>query len=267
MRFAVLGDPVEHSLSPVIHEAAFAALDIDATYVAREVDAAAFATAVAEVRYGTLTGANVTMPHKQLAFSLSERTSETALRVGAVNTLLLSRGHVHGHNTDIDGIERAWGRNGLPSDCPVLVLGAGGAAAAAVAALGDRDLYVSSRRPSAAVDLIDRTRVSAATIPWGRGVPGAVVVNATPLGMAGESLPEAVLDDIAGLFELAYASGTTPAMRRVAAAGAPVAPGTDLLLAQAGVSFELWFDREPPLAAMRLALEAEVARRSALRLE
>jgi shikimate dehydrogenase len=267
VRFAVLGDPVDHSLSPVIHRAAFAALDIEATYAARKVDAAGFVTAVAEVRYGTLTGANVTMPHKQLAFSTSERTSEAALRVGAVNTLLLSRGHVHGYNTDIDGIARAWEWNGLPDDRPVLVLGAGGAAAAAVAALADRDLFVSSRRPSAAVDLIDRTRVSAGTIPWGRGVAGAVVVNATPVGMAGESLPDAVLDDVAGLFELAYASGTTPAMRRVAAAGAPVAPGTDMLLAQAGVSFELWFDRAAPLAAMRAALDVETARRSDLRLQ
>ncbi len=264
MKFAVLGDPVEHSLSPVIHNAAFAALSIDSAYIARGVDASGFAAAVDEIRYGALTGANVTMPHKDLAFSMSERPSEGALRTGAVNTLLLSRGHVHGYNTDIDGIEAAWEWNDLPSDGPVLVLGAGGAAAAAVVALSDHDLLVSARRPAAATDLVDRTRVAAQVIPWGEGVAGAVVVNATPVGMAGESLPAGVLDDVSGLFEMSYASGTTPAMRRVHDSGAPVAAGTDMLLAQAAASFQLWTDRTAPLAAMRSALETEVARRLAL---
>ena len=264
MKFAVLGDPVEHSLSPVIHNAAFAALGIDATYISRRVDATGFAAAIDEIRYGALTGANVTMPHKDLAFSLSERPSEGALRTGAVNTLLLSRGHVHGSNTDIDGIVAAWEWNHLPVDRPVLVLGAGGAAAAAVVALPDRDLFVSARRAAAATDLLVRTRVSAQVIPWGEGLAGAVVVNATPVGMAGESLPVGVLDDASGLFEMSYASGTTPAMRRVHDSGAPVAAGTDMLLAQAAASFQVWTDREAPIAAMRSALEIEVARRLAL---
>lgn len=263
MRFAVLGDPVDHSLSPTIHGAAFRAFGIDAMYVTRTVDASGFIEAVAEIRYGTLTGANVTMPHKELAFEQAELASETALRTGAVNTLSRNGGQVRGDNTDVEGVAVAWEWNRLPESGPVLVLGAGGAAAAAAVALADRDLYLSARRPASVRTLARRVRVGATAVPWGEGVVGAVVVNATPLGMRGETLPSQVLANAAGLFDMPYASGATPAMAEIAARGLPVAPGADMLLAQAAASFNLWMGVEAPLDAMRSALDAEVRRREA----
>lgn len=262
MKFVVLGDPVDHSLSPVIHQAAFDALGIDASYTARKVDAAGLSQAVDEIRYGTLTGANVTMPHKELAFEKADHVSDTALRTGAVNTLLRRDGSVHGANTDVAGIVRVWDEAGLPLDRPVLVLGAGGAAAAAAVALADRELYLSARREGAASDLARRVRVDAASVPWGAGVPGAVVVNATPLGMHGEVIPSGALAAASGFFEMGYASGETPAMGAADAADLPMASGTEMLLAQAAASFRLWARREAPMAVMRTALEAEVARRT-----
>ena len=128
MKLVVLGDPVDHSRSPAIHTAALAAAGLEGTYTARQVDAAGMVNAVDEVRYGRLTGANVTMPHKQIAFELADRVSESALQSGAVNTLVRRNGQVWGYNTDVDGIRAVWAEREFPPNAPVLVLGTGGAA-------------------------------------------------------------------------------------------------------------------------------------------
>ena len=150
MRFAVLGSPVSHSLSPVIHTAALDALGIDGEYMAREVDESGLAAALAEIRSAALDGANVTMPHKAAAAAGSDRLEGAARRLGVVNTLSLEGSELVGRNTDAPGIADAWERRGLPVGGPVHVLGGGGAARAALLALEDRDLFVSTRRPGAA---------------------------------------------------------------------------------------------------------------------
>ena len=254
MRLAVLGDPVAHSRSPAIHTAALEALGIPGSYVARRVDADGMAAAVAEIRSGDLDGANVTMPHKQRAARLSDRLDPVAARAGAVNTLVRAADGVAGHLTDVAGIEAAWAEAGLPSEGPVLVLGAGGAAAAALLALEGRPLRVAARTSSRASEMLAAVDVVAEVVPWETAVPGAVVVNATPLGMAGEPLPAGLLDGAAGLFDMAYGGGETPAAARCRAAGLPVADGLDMLLGQAMASFTLWTGVLAPAAAMRTAL-------------
>ena len=254
MRLVVLGDPVEHSLSPAIHNAALAAAGLVGEYGRRRVDSVGMADAVDEVRSGVLSGANVTMPHKELAAELCDRTSRAAGRAGAVNTLVSSGGAVVGHNTDIAGIRAAWAEGGLPSAGPVVVLGAGGAAAAALLALEGRDLYVTARRPNVAVELSRRVGVATRPAGWGVPVPGAVVVNATPLGMAGELLPEGLVTAAAGLFDMAYGAAPTPALDAAVAAGLPAVDGRRMLLHQAAAAFELWTGHSAPLAAMDAAL-------------
>ena len=253
MRLVVLGDPVAHSRSPAIQQAAFDHSGIAAVYAARRVDRAGLAAAVAAIRAGRLDGANVTMPHKQEAAALADRRSPETARAGAANTLLRRGGAVHAHLTDVEGIRAAWERARLAASGPVLVLGAGGAAAAALLALEGREIAVSARRPDAAARLIALVGVEAATVPWEQGRDGAVVVNATPLGMAGEDLPRGVVAGCSGLFEMAYGAGDTPATRAVAAAGRPVASGRDMLVAQAAASFELWTGRKAPIAVMAAA--------------
>lgn len=250
----MLGTPVAHSLSPTIHRAALTEAGITGTYEAREVDATGFTAALAEMRAGSLDGANVTMPHKRLARRLSDRCGEAARRAGAVNTLVAVAGEVIGHNTDVAGVRAAWSHNRLDPAGPVLVLGAGGAAASALVALEGRPITLSARRPETAVALIEATGVTASVKPFGCGVVGATVVNATPLGMGGEVLPHGVLEACAGLFEMAYAAGKTPAERVVAARGLPVSTGTEMLVAQAAESFRLWTGREASLDAMRRAV-------------
>lgn len=261
MRLVVLGDPVAHSLSPTIQQAALNAVAIPGTYEGRRVDAAGMEAAVEELRRGDLDGANVTMPHKAIAAGLADRLEPIAQRAGAVNTLVRVDRVIVGHNTDVVGVRTVWGWAGLPTTAPVLVLGAGGASAAALLALEDRRLLVATRRPEAAADLVSGLGIAAEIVPWGSTVAGAVVVNGTPVGMAGEALPPGVLDGAIGLLEMAYGSGPTPAATVMAAAGAPVASGPEMLLAQGAASFELWTGRKAPVDAMRRAMEAEMARR------
>jgi len=251
----VLGDPIEHSLSPLLHSAALAAAGLAGTYQRRRVDAGGMALAVAEIRDGRLDGASVTMPHKELAAELSDRLTATARRAGAVNTLVRVGRAVVGHNTDVVGIQAAWSAAALPDDAPVLILGAGGAAAAALLALEGRAVFLTARRAAAAPALILRTRVAAAVHPWGQSVAGAVVVNATPVGMGGEPLDEALLEPAPGLFDMAYASTVTPGVEWMKAHGRPVADGRLMLLHQAAAAFELWTGHRAPAAEMAAALD------------
>jgi shikimate dehydrogenase len=254
VRFLVLGDPIEHSLSPVIHNAAFRAAGLVGHYARRRVDAGGLAAAFAEIRSGALSGANVTMPHKELAAQLCDRVGRLAARAGAVNTLVRSGGAVVGHNTDVTGIQAAWCEGALPPDGPVIVLGAGGAAAAALLALEGRELFVAARRPGAAAELSSRIGVAADPIEWGSGVAGAVVVNATPLGMKGEQLDSSLIDQAGGLFDMAYAHQPTPTVMEASRRGLPTVEGRRMLLHQAAAAFELWTGRTAPLEAMDDAL-------------
>lgn len=253
MRLAVLGSPVAHSLSPAIHNAALEAVGIPGGYVARDVDEAGLVEAIRELRSGTLDGANVTMPHKAAAFELCDRSEADGRRARAVNTLVPVAGSVVGHNTDVGAVRAAWEWAGLAEEGPVLVLGAGGAAAAALLALEGRPITIGARRPEAAAAVLESVGVAGRVVDFGTPVPGATVVNATPIGMLGEPLPEPVLAECAGLFEMAYGAGPTPAQRTVAAASLPVSSGAEMLVAQAAAAFRLWTGREAPLPVMRRA--------------
>lgn len=218
-------------------------------------DAGGFAAAVLELRRGRLHGINVTMPHKLLAAEACDELTAVAARAGSVNTLWMSDGKLWGDSTDVAGIRAAW--EPLPLG-PALVLGSGGAAAAALLALEGRPLRVAARRRDRAAELVDRTEVDALVIDWdGLGANGEVVVNATPLGMHGEQLPAGVLDGATGLFEMPYGAGETPAVRTARAAGLPVVDGTEMLLHQAAASFRLWTASDPSLEAMREVLRSD----------
>jgi shikimate dehydrogenase len=249
--YVVLGDPVGHSRSPAIHNAAFAELGIDARYQARRVDTSGMAGAAAQMRRGELAGANITMPHKELAFRLVDRVAGEAQVAASVNTWVIAGGELVGHSTDIPGIRQVWERRNL-DDGPVLILGSGGAASAALVALAGRDLFLSARRGDAAHRLVEEVGSTATVVPWGEGRE-AVVVNCTPVGMRGETLPFPVLERATGLLEMAYGWEPTPAETACRERGKPVADGIDLLVAQAACSFELWLNLPAPLAEMERA--------------
>jgi|FLYL01.1.fsa_nt_gi shikimate dehydrogenase len=260
IRLLLLGDPVEHSLSPVMHNTALAACGLQGVYQAKRVDESGMRIAAEAVRSGEVRGANITMPHKRLAYLLADRTDPEAGRARSVNTWVSDDGALVGYSTDIGGIRRVWVDRGLPDDEPVLVLGSGGAAAAALVALAGRPVWVSARRGEAADRLVGELGVEAGQVAWGTGVAGAVVVNCTPLGMRGETLPPRVLETASGLFDMAYGPQETPAVAYARSRGIPFADGVHLLAAQAEESFRIWTGVTPPRGVMEQAARRKVGK-------
>jgi shikimate dehydrogenase len=260
----VIGWPVEHSLSPVIHNAAFAAMDMNWVYVPMPVEPGSLPAAVAGLAGLGIAGANLTMPHKTEAAALVEELSEDARRLSAVNTIVVGAGGLLvGHNTDAPGFDRFLRRDAGydPSGRRALVFGAGGGARAcalALAGAGLARLTVALREPARAAQLLaalDGTGLDVEVVRMDRAasVEADLVINATPLGAHGEELPLPALgpDDLA--VDLIYRPAITPMQRTARASGAAALGGLGLLLHQAALSFELWTGREPPLEAMSAA--------------
>lgn len=244
IRLVVLGDPVSHSRSPAMHTAALSASGISGEYLARRVDDDGMQAAAREMRHGVLTGANITTPHKHLAANLADRRSDLVRRMGAANTWWIDQDALLvAENTDVAGVEYAFEQVGVSA--PTLILGAGGAAAAALVAVAespraDHAVYLSTRNEDRARVLLDRLGLSARFVAWETPISGAVVVNATRLGMAGETLPPGLLEEAAGLVDMPYGDRPTPAVARALQLGIPCSPGLDMLLGQAVAAFTIW---------------------------
>ncbi len=256
-RFAVVGDPVLHSMSPAIHNAGFAAYDVDATFEHLPTAVDQFETVVAMLRNGELAGVSVTMPHKGQAFKAVDDMDEIARRSRAVNTIVVDEGRLVGYNTDVAGVREVCKRAGVSEIAPVLILGAGGAAAAAVVAMDGRSLFVTARNPADAHALVERTSADAVIVAWGEGVAGAVIINATPLGMDGEELPHSILAVGSGLLDMAYGHGSTAACDLYRSLALPCADGFDMLIAQADSAFVLFTGITPDPGIFRLALASD----------
>jgi len=265
---AVIGWPVRHSASPAIHNAAFAAAGLDWVFVACEVPAGQGEAAVRAAGTLGLAGLSVTMPHKEAAARALDAASEAARRLGAVNTVAFTSEGAYGDNTDGDGLVDFLRHDaGLdPAGRRFLVLGAGGAARAAVLALaqaGAASVTVWARVPERAA--------AAASLAGPAGRPGSLdeadscdaVVNATPVGMAGVAGPDLLVDeDRLGpgqlVVDLVYYPPDTALLRAARRRGARAANGLGMLVRQAARAFELWTAEPAPLAAM-----AEAAARAA----
>lgn len=243
IRLVVLGDPVSHSRSPAMHEAALRSAGIAGEYRPRRVDADGIRSAARDIRSGLLTGANITTPHKHLAADLADTRSELVTRLAAANTWWRTAdGALSAENTDVAGVEYALGRMTVGDSS--LVLGAGGAAAAALVALDSlarpMQIAISTRTEKRARALLDQLEIDASFVPWGTPVEGAVVVNATRVGMAGESLPNGLLDRAIGLLDMPYGNAATPAVVEAERLGIGCSPGLDMLLGQAMAAFTIW---------------------------
>jgi shikimate dehydrogenase len=265
----VIGDPVAHSLSPTLHNAAFAALGLDWVYVAFPVPRGRGAEAVAAVPALGLAGFNVTMPHKEDVAGACDELTADAAALRSVNTVVaLPDGRTLGDSTDGPGFLDAVADEAIAvAGQPVLVLGAGGAARAVVLALGRAGaaVTVAARRQDAA-------RSAAALAPGARALalgaadPSgfAVVVNATPLGMSGgDPLPvdPGSLHDGQSVVDLVYHPADTPLLTAARAQGAQAVNGLGMLLHQAARSFTLWTGQPAPLDAMRAAVTTALAAR------
>ena len=254
--FAVLGDPVAHSLSPAMHNAAFHALGLDAVYVALRAQAADIPTLVrALARAGG--GGNVTLPHKEVAAQAVTRPTARVSLLGACNTFWGDDGEIAGDNTDVDGVLVAL--RGLEAPATGwLIAGTGGGGRAAVAAgvaCGAR-IAIRSRDPGR------RKAVEAwATAQKAQLIPSVeceVLINATPLGLKpGDHLPlaleEAPRAQVA--FDMVYGRGETAWVRQMRQEGLRAADGRAMLVAQGAAAFRRWFpDEDPPAEVMRAAV-------------
>ncbi len=249
LHLAVLGDPIEHSRSPAIHNAAMAHLGIDGSYMARRVRGGELSDVVSELRKGSLDGANVTMPLKLEAAALADDLTVEAAASGSVNTLRLRSGLVEGHSTDVVASARAFSDERFDQSAPILILGAGGAAAAAIIGAAGRVVYVAARNVQRATALVDKLG-SGGVVPLGVGVSGALVVNATPLGKGGERLAEAITATASGIIDLPYGPGETLTVAGARAAGLPFMDGVEFLVLQAAASFEWWTGVPAPTEVM-----------------
>jgi shikimate dehydrogenase len=272
----LIGDPVGHSLSAVMHNAAFANLEIDARYELWQTPLADLPARVEALRQPGYLGANVTVPHKQAVVTLVDDVSPTAARIGAVNTIIPNGDRLLGDNTDAWGFARSLDQvaTGTPVSTAVVV-GAGGASRAVLVSLQEAGC--------GRIVLVNRTRERARQLAASLSHPGAnpievrevadlvsvaasadLVVNATSIGWHGDELPfdDTVLDQLTGatiVMDLTYRD--TALLRLARYRGLRTQDGLPMLIHQGARAFELWTGQAAPVEVMTAAVMAEQAKR------
>jgi len=258
---ALLGDPVGHSLSPVLYNAAFAALGLDAAYVALRVPAPRL-LAVLPALAGVGGAGNVTVPHKEAVERTLARKTDLCTRTGACNTFWTEQGDLVGDNTDVAGIWAGLAALDATDAARWLLLGTGGTAraVAVTAAEAGAELLVRSREPARAASFAEWARSAGAMARAAReGDRVEVVVNATPTGLRrGDRLPidPRAAPGAAAALDMVYAPGETRWVRAMREAGCRTADGRVPLVAQAVAAFARFFPDVPaPRDVMRAAVD------------
>src|SRR5437763_7010437 len=280
IRLGVFGDPVGHSLSPQMQNAALNACKIDMQYARFQISSAELDEALRRVRELDFVGVNLTVPHKIAALGFVYAFDENAREVGAVNTIKIENGSLLGFNTDGKGFARAIREDFAVDlrDLRVLVLGAGGAARAIALQCAKENcerLVIASRDLEKAKKLTEGLRSFFAgprvlgpvprlqAIAWDETVfrfqiaNVDLVVNATPLGLNradAAPIPARLLAPHLMIYDTIYSSGPTAFVSAAIEAGARSANGLSMLLHQGALAFEIWFGRAAPLDTMRKAL-------------
>ena len=271
----IFGDPVAHSLSPRMHNAAFRALGLDYVYVPFRPSGKSLRAAVEAIRALRLVGVNVTVPFKEDVMRWLDRVSDTARAAGAVNTIVRQDGKLSGDNTDVPGFAAALAHGGFKIRAKrALVIGAGGGARGVVHALldgGAADVVIANRTLKRAVALTkafakSRSRLHAVPLDLIEDFDFLescqLVVNCTSVGLDGREF----LDyDVAATpascvhFDLAYREGLTPFLELARAAKRPIVDGRHMLLHQGAAAFRLFTGKKAPLEVMARAIGLEVA--------
>ncbi len=258
----VLGWPVSHSLSPRLHGYWLQRYDIDGAYLPLGAPPASLEQVIRALVDLGFRGFNATLPHKEPLLALCDEVTPEARRIGAVNTVVIDGDRLRGGNSDAFGFAenlRAGTSDWQPESGPAVVVGAGGAARAVIAALQDLDapeIRLTNRTEARAVDLAaalaDPERTPIRVLPWAErneALAGAgLLVNTTALGMAGQPALDLALDALPGqalVTDIVYVPLETPLLAAARARGNPVVDGLGMLLHQARPGFEAWFGRAP----------------------
>ena len=268
----IIGDPIEHTMSPAMHNAAFKSLGMDYVYIPFKVKSMELRKAIEGIRGLNLRGVNVTIPHKVAVIQLLDHLDPLAERIGAVNTIVNDEGILTGYNTDATGfLQTLHDRNVEPAEKKVLLLGAGGAARAIghILTREKAKLTILNRKQelSWAEDLAARlsrnykTDVKALELT-AENLKKAItntdlLVNATSHGMSPEidatPVPAEMLTDNLTVFDIIYNPLATRLLREAKAAGAKTIDGLEMLVRQGAASFEIWTAAKPPVDVMREA--------------
>ena len=271
----IIGDPVEHSMSPLMHNTAFKTLGLDYAYVPFKVKSLELRKAIEGIRGMNLRGVNVTIPHKVAVMPLLDRIDPLAEKIGAINTIVNDDGILTGYNTDAAGFLQTLHERGIElAEKRVLLLGAGGAARAIgnILAAEKAKLMVLNRRQelSWAEDLARRLVQS-----YGAGVEVGeltnenlknaitnvdILVNATSLGMSPDNdqtpVPADLFQANITVFDIIYNPLPTRLLQEAKAAGARTIDGLEMLVQQGAVSFEKWTGIKAPVDVMRKSVES-----------
>lgn len=261
--YGIMGWPVTHSLSPAIQNRAFRELGLNKVYVPFPVREAG--AALAGFRALGVRGVSVTIPHKQEVIPFLDTIDPVAARIGAVNTLLIEDGRVHGCNTDWQGANQALAEVVPLSGCRILLLGAGGSARA----LGfgfleaGAEVVIASRTPSRGQALAAEMNCQWHPLAEAGKIKAEVMVNATSVGMSPATeampVPGGILSAYQVVMDIVYSPLETRLLQEAAGAGCRVIDGLAMLLYQGAAQFKIWTGQTPPIEAMR----QELARRFA----
>jgi len=266
----VIGDPIEHTMSPVMHNAAFKELGLDYIYIAFRVPGEELGKAIAGMRAFGITGLNVTIPHKVSIIPYLDRLDPLAEKIGAVNTVVNNNGVLTGHNTDASGFLQALLDKGIdPAGKNAAILGAGGASRAICFSLADRgaDLVILNRKLE--LDWAEKL-AKEISVAFKKEVPALelnetnlaanmeqtdILVNATSVGMTPNDnetpVPAGLLRPGLVIFDAVYNPVQTRLRREAEAAGAETVGGLDMLAWQGALAFEKWTGKKAPVELMK----------------
>ncbi|OGO19418.1 MAG: shikimate dehydrogenase [Chloroflexi bacterium RBG_16_50_11] len=265
---ALIGDPVEHTMSPAMHNAAYKKLGLDYVYIPFRVSPEQLPQAVAGLRALNVRGFNITIPHKVNIIPLLDSLDPLAEKIGAVNTVVNTDGELRGYNTDAEGFLRALLERGIkPEGKNIVILGAGGASRAISYSLAAKDarLTILNRQQeldwaeNIALLIRDELRKEVRVLELGnlaKALSGTgLLVNATSVGMHpavnDSPVPAGLLDKVPFVFDIVYNPIKTKLLREAAAAGAKTIGGVDMLAWQGALAFEMWTGQAAPVELMR----------------
>jgi len=264
--FDVIGDPIDHSLSPNIHNAAFRELGLDCTYIAYRIPKGELAAGVESLKSIKISGFNVTIPHKVEMLKYLDEIDDNCNLIGATNTVSNDNEKLKGYNTDMDGfLDPIKKRNIAIKNSNVLLLGAGGAARAIIAAF--------AKEKSSKITIANRTKENAiklAHLAQKLGIDAVTksfqeidaspqyrfIVNATSIGLKNEAMPipKACINKDTVVYDIVYMPMNTDLIVHAKKNNATIIYGYEMLLGQAVRSFEIWHDINAPYDAMKKAL-------------
>ena len=266
--YCIIGDPIDHSLSPAIHNAAFTTLGLNCSYIAFRVQEGQLKNSMDSLRAINIGGFNVTMPHKVTVLNYVDRSDKIAEMVGAANTVNNEGGKFHAYNTDVVGFieplrQRKIDLNGFE----VLILGAGGAARAVAVALsqekGVSKINIFNRdidRSGTLANIINKSGIEIGIISQNDvrqiAFRSNLIINTTPLGMKNEQslIKTSSISKESIVYDIVYKPIETNLLENAKTAGAQVIYGYEMLLEQAIASFKIWFKIDPPIESMKKVL-------------